>query len=83
MALSLEAFEQMTAESPPTERTPPRVFAPEVPTLAITDELKLNNNAAGFSLAPPAIGTRQRSAGFADGLHSQNFASGHVKFDNI
>jgi hypothetical protein len=45
----------------------------------------LNNNAAGFSLAPPALENRQRSDGLPPDFR-QNFAtqsSRHVKFDDI
>ena len=59
MAQSLEAFEQMTAEWPPRERTPLRVFASEFPTLRLPIVLKLNKIAAGFSL--PLLGDPESS----------------------
>jgi len=42
MAQSLEAFEQMTAEWLPTERTPPRVFAFESPLCDYRSFLKFH-----------------------------------------
>jgi hypothetical protein len=46
MAQSLEVFEQMTAESPPRERTPPRVFASESP-LCDTYRIKVEQHYGG------------------------------------
>ena len=63
MALSLETFEQKTAEWPPTRTHPTKGIRTGVPTLRLPTVLKLNNNAAGFSLAPPALENRQRFDG--------------------
>jgi hypothetical protein len=46
MAQSLEAFEQMTAESPPRERTPPG-YSHLSPHSAITDRAKVEQHYGG------------------------------------
>jgi len=82
MALSLETFEQMTAEQPLTN-APHQGYSHLSPTLRLPTILKLNNNAAGFSLASQGAPKSFSAPTVCRRTSAQSFASGHVKFDEI